>query len=239
MKKGELLYEGKAKRIYSTEDAGLVIQEFKDDATAFDGKKRGSIANKGIVNNRISAHFFTILEREGIPTHFVRILSERLMLVKRLQIFPIEVVVRNIVAGSLVKRTGLEEGTALKNPVIEAYYKNDRLGDPFINSYHIAALQLATPAEERQLHELAGKVNEILVRELNRVGIDLVDFKLEFGRWKDRILLGDEISPDTCRFWDRGTGKKLDKDRFRFDLGDVEGTYQEVFRRVCGAEEGA
>ncbi len=234
MKKTELIYEGKAKRVFATEDGDYVIQEFKDDATAFDGKKKGKIVDKGIVNNRMSSHFFRILEEKGIPTHFVKTLSEREMLVKRLRIFKIEVVVRNIVAGSLVKRTGLEEGTVLKSPIIEEYYKDDQLGDPIINSYHIAALQLANKEEERAILEQAEKINTILQEELNRAGIDLVDFKLEFGTWRDEILLGDEISPDTCRFWDKETGRKLDKDRFRFDLGDVEDSYREVFNRICG-----
>jgi phosphoribosylaminoimidazole-succinocarboxamide synthase len=237
MKKIELLYEGKAKKIYSTEDQDLVIQEFKDDATAFDGKKKGTILGKGVINNRMSSHFFEILEEQEISTHFVEVLSDRDMLVKNLKIFPIEVVVRNIVAGSLVKRTGLEEGTVLKNPIIEEYYKNDELGDPIINSYHVSALQLANADEESKILEMGARINSILQEELNKVGIDLVDFKLEFGLWQNHVLLGDEISPDTCRFWDKDTGKKLDKDRFRFDLGDVEGTYQTVFNRICGTGE--
>jgi phosphoribosylaminoimidazole-succinocarboxamide synthase len=237
LKKKELLYEGKAKRVFSTEDEDFVIQEFKDDATAFDGKKKGTIVDKGVVNNRMSSHFFGILEEKGIPTHFVKTLSEREMLVKRLNIFQIEVVVRNIVAGSLVKRTGLEEGTVLKDPIIEEYYKDDQLGDPIINSYHVAALQLANENEEWTILGLAEKVNTILQEELSRAGIDLVDFKLEFGLWRNEILLGDEISPDTCRFWDKASGKKLDKDRFRFDLGDVEDSYREVFNRICGTGE--
>ena len=234
MKKIDLIYEGKAKRIYSTEDEDLVIQEFKDDATAFDGKKRGAIRGKGIINNRMSSHLFEILEEGGIATHFVETISEREMLVKRLKIFPIEVVVRNIVAGSLLKRTGLPEGTVLKEPVIEEYYKNDALGDPFINSDHVRAMGLATPEEERRILDLAVRVNSILQGAMSDAGIDLVDFKLEFGTQRDLILLGDEISPDTCRLWDKETGRKLDKDRFRFDLGEVEEGYQEVFRRICG-----
>ncbi len=233
MKKVALLYEGKAKKIYSTEEDDLVIQEYKDDATAFDGEKKGSITGKGVLNNKMSAYFFGLLEEKGIQTHFVELVSEREMLVKRLRIFPIEIVVRNIIAGSLVKRTGLEEGTVLKSPVIEEYYKNDDLHDPIINSYHVAALQLANRDEEVKILEIAENVNSILQEELNKVGIDLVDFKLEFGLWKNQILLGDEISPDTCRFWDKESGKKLDKDRFRFDLGDVESSYQEVYHRIC------
>ena len=239
MKKVSLLYEGKAKKIYSTEKDDLVIQEFKDDATAFDGKKKGSIPGKGVINNKLSSHFFGLLEEKGIPTHFIEMISEREMLVRRLKIFPIEIVVRNIVAGSLVKRTGLEEGTVLKNPVIEEYYKNDRLGDPIINSCHVRALQLANRNEETKILELAETVNAIILEELSRVGIDLVDAKFEFGLWRHQIVLGDEISPDTCRFWDKESGKKLDKDRFRFDLGDVETSYQEVFRRICGSGEGS
>jgi len=238
MKRVELLYEGKAKRIYSTEDPELVVQEFKDDATAFDGKKKGTIADKGIVNNKMSTHFFHLLEEKDIPTHFVEMISDNSMLVKRLKIFPIEVVVRNIVAGSLVKRTGLEEGTVLKSPVFEEYYKNDDLGDPIINSCHVETLHLATGKEEKRILDLAFRINSILHEALSSAGIDLVDFKIEFGRWRNEILLGDEISPDTCRLWDKESGRKLDKDRFRFDLGDVEDTYQEVFQRICGSGGG-
>jgi phosphoribosylaminoimidazole-succinocarboxamide synthase len=238
MKRAELLYEGKAKKMFATEDESYVIQEFKEDATAFNGKKKGRIAGKGIVNNRISSYLFRVLEEKGIPTHFVRCLSDDSMLVKRLNIFPIEVVVRNICAGSLVRRIGLEEGTELKSPIVEEYYKDDLLGDPFINSDHVTALHLARRDEERAILELARRANTILRSELSGIGIELVDIKLEFGRWRDRILLGDEISPDTCRFWDKESGRKLDKDRFRFDLGDVEETYQEVFRRICRDKEG-
>ncbi|HUY18014.1 MAG TPA: phosphoribosylaminoimidazolesuccinocarboxamide synthase, partial [Candidatus Binataceae bacterium] len=228
----EQFYEGKAKKLYSTSDPDLVIAYFKDDATAFNAKKRGTIEDKGIVNNRMSELFFNLLERNGVPTHFVRRLDERQMLCKRLEIIPVELVVRNIVAGSMAKRLGREEGEVLKRPVIEYYYKSDPLDDPLINAEHALVFGWATPAELRTIDTLALKINDVLRSFLDERGIILVDFKLEFGRHHDTILLGDEICPDTCRFWDKATREKLDKDRFRRDLGNVEEAYQEMLRRV-------
>jgi phosphoribosylaminoimidazole-succinocarboxamide synthase len=227
-------YEGKAKRVYATDDRDKYIVEFKDDATAFDGKKKGTIHDKGILNNRISAHFFEMLEKQGIPTHFEKLLSDREMLVKAVEIIPVEVIVRNIAAGSLAKRLGLEEGTPMKRPVLEFCYKSDELGDPMINHYHIYALGLASEEEMKVIEDIALKVNSILVEYLKPRNIELVDFKLEFGRYKGRVILADEISPDTCRFWDADTREKLDKDRFRRDLGNVEEAYREVLKRLTG-----
>jgi phosphoribosylaminoimidazole-succinocarboxamide synthase len=228
----EMFYEGKAKKLYSTADPDLVIAYFKDDATAFNAKKRGTIEDKGVVNNRMSELFFTLLERNGVKTHFVRRLSDREMLCKRLQIVPVETVVRNLVAGSMAKRLGREEGEPLKQPVVEYYYKSDPLDDPLILPEHAIAFGWATESELASIHALALKVNGILTRFLDERGIILVDLKLEFGRHKGEILLGDEICPDTCRFWDKATRMKLDKDRFRRDLGGVEEAYQEMLRRV-------
>ncbi|HVO26627.1 MAG TPA: phosphoribosylaminoimidazolesuccinocarboxamide synthase [Candidatus Margulisiibacteriota bacterium] len=235
MEKRELIYEGKAKRVYTTDNPDLVIQYFKDDATAFNAKKRGTILEKGIVNNELSETFFRLLEREGIPTHFVERLNEREMLVKRLDIIPVETVVRNIIAGSLAKRLGLQEGKSLPAPIVEYYYKNDALDDPMINQWHVTVLGMATEQELTTLTDLAVRINDILRTFLQSKSILLVDFKLEFGRHHGQILLGDEICPDTCRLWDAATRKKLDKDRFRQDLGEVEEAYHEVHRRVCSA----
>lgn len=232
MNRKELLYEGKAKKIYRTEDPDLLLVEFKDVATAFDGLKKETLESKGILNNRISAIFFEFLEKKGIPTHYVKILSEREMLVKNLEIIPVEVIVRNIVAGSLSKRIGLEEGTILKSAVLEFNLKNDELHDPMLNHYHIYALDLAAPEEMARIEELAFEINSLLKDYLQRKNIILVDFKLEFGRHKGEILLGDEISPDTCRFWDAVSHEKMDKDRFRRDLGGVTEAYREVLRRL-------
>ena len=234
MTKGEKLYEGKAKILYATEDPQLVIQYFKDDATAFNAQKRGMIVDKGVVNNQISVHLFQWLEREGVPTHFVKQLSDREMLVKRLEIIPLEVTIRNIVAGGMAKMLGLEEGIVLKQPVFEWHYKSDALGDPLINDDHIFALGAATAQELAHIRQQSHRVNDVLKRYFLQRGIDLVDFKLEFGRHQGKILLGDEISPDTCRFWEQGTKRKLDKDRFRRDLGGVEAAYQEMLNRVVG-----
>lgn len=228
----EKLYEGKAKILYATEDPLLVIQHFKDDATAFNAKKRGTIINKGICNNQISAHLFQLLESKGVPTHFVERLSDRDMLVRKLQIIPLEVTIRNIVAGGMARRLGIEEGIVLKKPVFEWHYKSDPLDDPLINEDHIEALGMASPEELTEIRAQSVRVNDILKSYFTARKIDLVDFKLEFGRHQGKILLGDEISPDTCRFWEQGTKKKLDKDRFRRDLGDVEAAYQEIVRRV-------
>ncbi|ADL13798.1 phosphoribosylaminoimidazolesuccinocarboxamide synthase [Acetohalobium arabaticum] len=234
MKKLEMIYEGKAKKVYSTEDEDKVIVEYKDDATAFDGQKQGQIAEKGEFNAEISTIFFELLDKKGIPTHLVKQLNETDVLVKKLEIIPVEVVMRNIAAGSLAKRLGLEEGTKLDQPVLEFYYKDDDLGDPLINEYHIQAEELAKKEELEEIKELAFEINEVLVDFLAERNINLVDFKLEFGTGvaDGKIYLGDEISPDTCRFWDSDTQKKLDKDRFRRDLGEVEGAYQEILKRL-------
>jgi phosphoribosylaminoimidazole-succinocarboxamide synthase len=232
--KGDLLYEGKAKKVYATDNPDLIIQEFKDDATAFNAQKKGQIVGKGIINNDLSSHLFTYLESFGIATHFVSKLSEREMLCKRLDILKIEVVTRNIAAGSLVKRYGFTEGEALRYPIIELYLKNDALGDPLINDDHAVLLGLGTPDDIAQLKQLASKINGVMQDYFLQKGLKLVDFKLEFGRHHGAILLGDEISPDTCRLWDKDTDTKLDKDRFRFDLGNVEDAYREVRKRLIG-----
>jgi len=232
MKKGKKLYEGKAKILYVTDKADLVLQEFKDDATAFDATKRGTIQEKGVMNNEISCSLFRLLESKGIPTHFVKKLSDREMLVKRLDIVLVEVTIRNISAGGLSKLLGIEEGIVLKEPLLEYHYKKDELHDPLINDYHIEMLGLATQKEMKKIKDYTFSINEILKDFFNKVGLKLVDFKLEFGRHKGRILLGDEISPDTCRLWDKKTNQKLDKDRFRRDLGKIEEAYQEVLRRI-------
>ena len=228
----EQLYEGKAKRIFKTDDADVLWVQYKDDATAFNGLKKGTICGKGELNNKISALFFEMLAKKGIPSHFVSLISDTEMQVKPLAIILVEVVVRNIVAGSLSKRIGLPEGTPLKKPIVEFYYKDDELGDPLINDYHIAALELATVEEMKTIAGQALAVNEALLEHLKDKNIDLVDFKLEFGRYNGEVLLGDEISPDTCRFWDSITKEKLDKDRFRRDLGNVEEAYEEIYRRL-------
>lgn len=231
----EQLYEGKAKKVFKTDNQNLYWIDYKDDATAFDGQKKGTIQGKGYYNNQISAHFFKYLEDQcQVPTHFVEVLSATEMLVKAVEIIPIEVIARNIAAGSLAKRIGLPEGTKLKKPVLEYCYKSDELGDPMINDYHIATLELATEDELAEIKRLAWLVNEKLSAYVAKFNLTLVDFKLEFGRYEGRVLLADEISPDTCRFWDSTTQEKLDKDRFRRDLGHVEEAYQEVLRRIRG-----
>jgi phosphoribosylaminoimidazole-succinocarboxamide synthase len=234
MKKLEQIYEGKAKKVFLTDDPDCVIVSYKDDATAFNGQKRGTIVGKGVVNNKVSNHFFKMLESKGIPTHYVEQLSDRETVVKKVSIVPVEVIVRNKAAGSFTKRMGVAEGTALLCPILEYSYKNDELGDPFINSYYVRALGLATDAEMDKIKEYSFKVNDILTAYLKEFGVELIDFKLEFGRFHGDIILADEISPDTCRFWDIETGKKLDKDRFRRDLGDVEEAYQEIIKRLMG-----
>ncbi|GAV26235.1 phosphoribosylaminoimidazolesuccinocarboxamide synthase [Carboxydothermus islandicus] len=228
----KFLYEGKAKIVYATENPDEVVVYYKDAATAFDGKKKGEIENKGYLNAQISAYIFKYLEKQGIKTHFLEVVGEREQRVKRLSIIPVEVVVRNIAAGSLSKRLGLPEGTDLPFPVVELYYKNDELGDPMINHYHVQALNLATPEEIKYMEDTALKVNSLLKEFFDSLNILLVDFKLEFGRFHDQILLGDEISPDTCRFWDKDTREKLDKDRFRRDLGGVSEAYTEILKRI-------
>lgn len=233
MKKLEQVYEGKAKKVFRTDDEGLFIVDYKDDATAFNGLKKGTIAGKGAVNNRMTNSIMQLLEQHGIPTHFVKELSERETLVKRVQIVPIEVIVRNVAAGSLAKRLGLAEGTRLKSTVLEYCYKNDDLGDPMINDYHIFALELASKEQLEKIAAYSLKINEILVAFFKEIGVDLIDFKLEYGVTNDgTLVLADEISPDTCRFWDIETGEKLDKDRFRRDLGGVEEAYQEMMKRL-------
>ncbi|MBI3398038.1 MAG: phosphoribosylaminoimidazolesuccinocarboxamide synthase [Deltaproteobacteria bacterium] len=232
MKRLEKIYEGKAKILYTTDNPDFLIQYFKDEATAFDGKKKGIIQGKGILNNKISSRLFQYLEDKGIPTHFIERSSDREMVVKRLEIIPIEVVVRNIAAGSLAKRMGVEEGTPLKKTILEFYYKSDPLGDPMINDYHIEAFNLAKKFEVDILKEMALEINGYLSKFFDERGITLVDFKLEFGRHKGQILLGDEITPDGCRLWDKETNEKMDKDRFRRDLGKIEEAYQEVCRKV-------
>ena len=234
MKKLEQIYEGKAKQVYLTDDPKIVIVDYKDDATAFNGLKKGTITGKGVVNNKVSNHFFRLLESKGIPTHFVEQLSDRETAVKRVEILPVEVIVRNRAAGSFSKRMGVAEGTSLSSVILEYSYKNDALGDPFINSYYILALNLATDAEMEQVKEYSFRINDILREYLWNLGIELIDFKLEFGRFDGKVILADEISPDTCRFWDKATGKKLDKDRFRQDLGEVEEAYREIIRRLMG-----
>ncbi len=232
MKKTALLYEGKAKKVYDTDTPGVVIVDYKDDATAFNGQKKGTITGKGVVNNRMSNFMFQKLEKQGIPTHFIQELSDRETAVKKVEIIPVEVIVRNIAAGSLAKRLGLEEGTALKAPVLEFCYKNDDLGDPMINISHAVAIGIATKDELDQIAQMAYKVNEIMVEYFKSVKVILVDFKIEFGRCDGKIILADEISPDTCRFWDADTMEKLDKDRFRRDMGGVEEAYAEMMKRL-------
>ena len=233
MNKGELLYEGKAKKVYMTDDPGLLIVSYKDDATAFNGLKRGTIQGKGVINNRMSNLLMKRLEEKGIPTHLVEELSERDTLVKRVAIVPLEVIVRNISAGSFSKRYGVEEGIVFEAPTIEISYKNDELGDPLLNRYHALALKLASEKELETIKEYSFRINDELKSFWSGCGVTLVDFKLEFGRLPDgTIVLADEISPDTCRLWDSATGKKLDKDRFRRDLGGVEDAYQEIMQRL-------
>ena len=232
MDKKEQLYEGKAKKVYATDDPDLVIVSYKDDATAFNGQKKGTIAGKGVINNRMSNYLFQRLEEKGISTHFVKELSERETLVKHVQIVPLEVIVRNVAAGSFAKRLGVEEGRQLLCPTLEFSYKNDDLGDPFINDYYALALGLATREEIDQITKMAFAVNDFLKEFFQKAGVLLVDFKLEFGRFQGQIVLADEISPDTCRFWDINTHEKLDKDRFRRDMGGAEEAYQEIFSRI-------
>jgi phosphoribosylaminoimidazole-succinocarboxamide synthase len=229
------LYEGKAKAVYATENPDQVVIEYTDRATAFNGLKKEEIADKGELNAKITAHLFKLLEEKGIPTHFLAA-EDKEILAKKLDIVMVEVIVRNIVAGSLATRVGMPEGTPLKTPIMEYCYKNDELGDPMINNTHIAAMGLATREEMDQIEAMAWKINDILREYMGTIGIDLIDFKLEFGRYKGTILLGDEISPDTCRFWDKATGEKMDKDRFRRDMGGVGDAYRKVLCRLQGLE---
>lgn len=235
MEKREQLYEGKAKKVYATDDKNLVIVSYKDDATAFNGIKKGTISGKGVVNNKMSNFLMQLLEKGGIPTHFVEELNDRDTVVKKVSIVPLEVIIRNISAGSFAKRYGVDEGIVFAEPTIEFSYKNDDLGDPLINSYHALALGLATKEEIETIKSMSFKINALLKEYFAKLGVTLVDFKLEFGRLSDgTIVLADEISPDTCRFWDSRTGEKLDKDRFRRDLGGVEEAYNEMMKRVFG-----
>lgn len=233
MQKKEMLYEGKAKKVYSTEDPEVYIVSYKDDATAFNGLKKGTIVGKGVVNNRMSNYMFRMLEKQGVPTHYVEELNDRETAVKKVDIVPLEVIVRNKAAGSLSKRLGLPEGTPMKTPVLEFSYKNDELGDPMVNDYHILAMGLATREELDQIAAMSLKINGLMLDFFKGVKVDLIDFKLEFGKTADgTIILADEISPDTCRFWDADTGEKLDKDRFRRDMGGVEEAYEEMMKRL-------
>ncbi|QAT49710.1 phosphoribosylaminoimidazolesuccinocarboxamide synthase [Caproiciproducens sp. NJN-50] len=232
MKKLEQLYEGKAKKVFATDDRDLCIVDYKDDATAFNGQKRGTITGKGVVNNKMSNYLFKLLEEKGVPTHFVEQLSDRETLVKKVEIVPLEVIIRNKAAGSMAKRLGLKEGMELKRPVLEFSYKCDELDDPMVNESHVLAVGYATKAEVDEISSFALKINEILKEFFLSVNIELIDFKLEFGRYHGKIILADEISPDTCRFWDVHTHEKLDKDRFRRDMGGVEEAYQEVMERI-------
>ena len=235
MEAKQMIYEGKAKKVYTTDDNNLCIVDYKDSATAFNGEKKGTIEGKGVINNRVTNHLMQLLEKNGVPTHFVKELSDRQTLVKRVSIVPLEVIVRNIAAGSLAKRLGLNEGTKLSKTVLEFCYKDDALGDPMVNEYHILAMNYCSKQELDLISNYALKVNEILTEYLKDLGIELIDFKLEFGKTADgTIVLADEISPDTCRFWDSKTGEKLDKDRFRRDLGGVEDAYKEIMKRLLG-----
>ena len=233
MEKQEMMYEGKAKQVYATDDPDRVIIHYKDDATAFNGLKKDSIRNKGVLNNKITTILFNELNRRGIATHWIETLNDRDQLCKKVRIVPLEVIVRNVVAGSMAKKFGIDEGTELKTPVYEICYKNDELGDPMINDTHAVGLGLATREELDQIYEITAQVNEALKEILDQIGIRLIDFKLEFGKDSTgRVLLADEISPDPCRFWEKGTDKKLDKDRFRRDMGDVIGAYEEIYGRL-------
>ncbi len=237
MQKLEQLYEGKAKKVFKTDDPEVLIVDYKDDATAFNGEKKGTIQSKGIINNRVTNHLMKMLAEKGIPTHLIEEISDRETLVKKVDIIPLEVIIRNVAAGSFSKRYGVEEGVEFKSPTLEFSYKNDDLGDPLMNSYHAIALGVATREELDQIAEYAFKVNDILKEYLIGLGIKLIDFKLEFGKTSDgTIVLADEISPDTCRFWDAETNEKLDKDRFRRDMGNVEDAYEEIMRRLMGEE---
>lgn len=232
MQKLDMLYEGKAKKVFKTDIEDIYIVDYKDDATAFNGLKKGTIVGKGVINNKMSNHIFQLLEKAGVPTHFVEELSDRETAVKKVEIVPLEVIIRNVSAGSFAKKLGIEEGRKLLCPTLEFSYKDDALGDPMINDYYALAIGAATKEEIDRITELAFKVNEVLIQYFAELGIELIDFKLEFGRYKGEVILADEVSPDTCRLWDINTHEKLDKDRFRRDLGNVEGAYNEVFKRL-------
>lgn len=234
MEKREKIYEGKAKILYATDDQNLVIQYFKDDATAFNAKKKGTVDEKGVMNNRITAKIFEYLSQNGISTHLVKVLSDREQLVKKVEIIPVEVIIRNRAAGSLCRNYGAVEGTHLKRPIYELCYKNDAFNDPLMNDDHVVALGLATAEELEKIKTMTMKINELMKKFFLALNIELIDFKLEFGRYQGDVILADEMSPDTCRLWEVGTGKKLDKDRFRQDLGNIKEGYQEVLKRVIG-----
>ena len=234
VEKKEQLYEGKAKKVYATNNPDYVIVDYKDDATAFNGEKKGTISGKGAINNRMTNYMFKLLEKQGIPTHLVEEINDRETIVKKVEIVPLEVIVRNVAAGSFSKKLGIEEGTPLKRPTLEFSYKNDDLGDPFINKYYALGLDLATEEEINVITDYAFKVNDFMLKFFKELNIDLIDFKIEFGRFKNEIILADEISPDTCRFWDSTTHEKLDKDRFRRDMGGVEDAYNEIMKRLMG-----
>ena len=233
MKQLEKLYEGKAKEVYATEDPDIILMHYKDDATAFNGIKKAQIQNKGVLNNEITTILFKRLEKKGIPTHYIKTLDDRDMLCQKVKIFPLQVIVRNIIAGSMAKRLGIEEGTPAPNTIFEICYKDDALGDPLINDHHAVAVGAATYDELKTIYDLTGRINELLKDLFDKINVKLVDFKIEFGKTSDgQIVLADEISPDTCRLWDKDTNKKLDKDRFRRDLGDVIGAYKEIESRL-------
>lgn len=235
MTKGKQLYEGKAKKIFETDEPEILLVSYKDDATAFNGIKKGTILGKGIINNKVTNYMMRLLEKAGIPTHYIEEISERETLVKKVSIIPLEVIIRNVSAGSFAKNYGVEEGIIFDEPTIEFSYKNDKLGDPLINSYHAIALKLATKEEIEIIKKYAFKINEEMKKFFISINVKLIDFKLEFGKLADnKIVLADEISPDTCRFWDATTNEKLDKDRFRRDLGNVEGAYKEMMKRILG-----
>ncbi len=234
VEKLEQMYEGKAKKVYATNDPDLVIVDYKDDATAFNGEKKGTITGKGVINNKMTNYMFSLLEKAGVPTHLVEEISDRETIVKKVSIVPLEVIVRNVAAGSFSKKLGIAEGTKLQCPTLEFSYKDDALGDPFINDYYALALGLATKEEIDLISKYAFMVNDFMVKFFKEMNIDLIDFKIEFGRFHDQIILADEISPDTCRFWDSTTHEKLDKDRFRRDMGGVEEAYHEIMRRLMG-----
>lgn len=234
LEKKEQLYEGKAKKVFATSNPDYVIVDYKDDATAFNGVKKGTISGKGVINNKMSNYMFKQFEQAGVPTHFVEEISDRETIVKKVEIVPLEVIVRNVAAGSFSKKLGIEEGTPLKQPTLEFSYKNDDLGDPFINDYYALGLGLATKEEIADITKYAFMVNDFMLDFFKKVNVDLIDFKIEFGRFHGKVILADEISPDTCRFWDSTTHEKLDKDRFRRDLGGVEEAYQEIMKRIFG-----
>ncbi len=232
MKKLDMLYEGKAKKVFKTDVEDVLIVDYKDDATAFNGLKKGTIVGKGVINNKMTNHVFRLLEKEGVPTHYIEELSDRETAVKKVEIVPLEVIIRNVSAGSFAKKMGMEEGIRFLSPTLEFSYKDDALGDPMINDYYAIAIGIATREEIEQITKYVFKVNEVLCKYFAGIGIELIDFKVEFGRYQGQIILADEISPDTCRLWDINTHEKLDKDRFRRDLGNVEDAYQEVFKRL-------